>query len=258
MDPPRTTEIAVVGAGAIGASIALELALAGRAVLLLDRGHVGQGASAGTACLVTPSHAERLANPRALLEGFRFFLDPGGPLAIRPRPRLVPWMTRFALAAVRPGAAHAGTAFLRRAAIESVALHKTWAEQHDTGLVSAGLLNVWLTEAGESHRTRWTDEHRSAGMKVQLLDAGEVRELEPLVLGARCGSFYPEEAHVDSLRFTQAVASAAEGAGARIATGVDTLRIAPDRRGVRLDTTAGAIQAYQVVIAAGVWSDRLA
>ena len=140
---PRTTDIAVVGAGAIGASAALQLALAGREVLLLDRGAVGQGASAGTACLVTPSHAERLANPEALKEGIRFLTDPAGPLAIRPRVKLLPWLARFTAASVRHGVSHAGTDVLRRASIESVELHRDWAAAHQTGLVEHGVLNVW-------------------------------------------------------------------------------------------------------------------
>jgi D-amino-acid dehydrogenase len=258
VEAPRTTEIAVVGAGAIGAAAALQLAVAGREVLLLDRGEVGRGASAGTACLITPSHAERLANPQALLEGIRFLPDPAGPLAIRPRLKLLPWLTRFTAAAVRPGAAHDGTALLRRACVESVALHRAWADAHDTGLVQEGVLNVWTTEGGEAWRQRWADEHRAAGIEVQLLDGDEVRELEPLVLGARCGSLYPGDAHVDSLGFTQAAARAAERAGAQVVTGLDVIRIAATSGDVRLDTTAGPITATQVVIAAGVWSERLA
>ena len=255
---PRTTDIAVVGAGAIGASAALQLALAGREVLLLDRGAVGQGASAGTACLVTPSHAERLANPEALKEGIRFLTDPAGPLAIRPRVKLLPWLARFTAASVRHGVSHAGTDVLRRASIESVELHRDWAAAHQTGLVEHGVLNVWSTEAGDEHRRRWAAEHRAAGIEVQLLDAGEVRELEPLARGVRYGSLYPGDAHVDSLAFVQAVARAAETAGARVLTGVDALRLVPMASGVRLDTTAGPIQATQVVVAAGVWSSKLA
>ena len=258
VEAPRTTEIAVIGAGAIGAAAALQLALAGREVLLLDRGEVGRGASAGTACLITPSHAERLANPQALKEGIRFLPDPAGPLSIRPHLGLLPWMARFTAASVRGGAAHAGTELLRRASIESAALHRQWAEAHDTGLVQEGVLNVWESEAGDEWRQRWATEHRAAGIEVQMLDADEVREVEPLILGARYGSLYPGDAHVDSLGFVQAVARAAEGAGARVVTGIDTIRIAPGRGDVRLDTTAGPIVASQVVIAAGVWSERLA
>ena len=258
VEVPRTTEIAVVGAGAIGASAALQLAVAGREVLLLDRGAVGQGASAGTACLITSSHAERLASPEALKEGIRFLTDPAGPLAIRPSTRLLPWLVRFTAASVRSGVSHAGTDILRRAATESVELHRAWSATYQTGLVENGVLNVWMTEAGDEHRRRWADEHRAAGIEVQLLDAGQVRDVEPLVRGARCGSLYPGDAHVDSLEFVQATARAAEAAGARVLTGVDILRLVPGAAGVRLDTTAGPIQASQVVVAAGVWSSKLA
>jgi D-amino-acid dehydrogenase len=258
VDVPRTTEIAVIGAGAIGASAALQLALAGREVLLLDRGEVGRGASAGTACLITPSHAERLANPQALKEGIRFLPDPAGPLSIRPKLGLMPWLTRFTAAAVRGGAAHSGTELLRRASLESADLHRQWAEAHGTGLVQEGVLNVWTTEAGGEWRQRWADEHRAAGIEVQMLDADEVREVEPLAIGARYGSLYPGDAHVDSLEYVQAVARAAEAAGARVATGIDTIRIVPGPGEVRLDTTAGSIAAKQVVVSAGVWSGKLA
>jgi D-amino-acid dehydrogenase len=258
VEAPRTTEIAVIGAGAIGASAALQLALAGHEVLLLDRGEVGRGASAGTACLITPSHAERLANPSNLKEGIRFLPDPAGPLAIRPHLGLVPWMARFTAAAVRGGAAHDGTQLLRRASVQSLELHRQWAEAHDTGLVQEGVLNVWTSEDGDEHRQRWAEDHRASGIELQLLDAQEVQELEPLVLGARYGSLYPGDAHVDSLGFVQAVARAAEAAGATVATGVDTIRVVPGRGDVRLDTTSGPIVARQVVIAAGVWSEKLA
>ena len=120
------------------------------------------------------------------------------------------------------------------------------------------MLNVWTSEDGDEHRRRWADEHRAAGIEVQLLDAGEVRELEPLARGARYGSLYPGDAHVDSLGFVQVVARAAETAGARVITGLDALRLTPMPSGVRIDTTAGPIEAAQVVVAAGVWSSRLA
>jgi D-amino-acid dehydrogenase len=258
MDVPRSAEIVVVGAGAIGASAALQLALDGREVLLLDRGAIGQGASAGTACLVTPSHAERLANRGALREGVRFLPDPAGPLSIRPSLRLAPWLARFTLASLRRDAAEAGTELLRQACLESVALHRSWAELYDTGLTCDGVLNVWTTAAGLEHRDRWAAEHRAAGIDVQLLDAAQTREAEPLLRDAAGGSLYPGDAHVDSLAYTEAVAAAATARGARVVTGVDVLRLRPPSASVTIDTTAGPIVAEQVVIAAGAWSSRLA
>ncbi len=258
MDVPRSAEVVVVGAGAIGASAALQLALDRREVLLLDRGAVGHGASAGTACLITPSHAERLANRGALVEGIRFLPDPSGPLSIRPSLRLAPWLARFTIASLRQRAAEDGTSVLRSACLESVALHRTWAERYETGLVCDGVLNVWTTAAGLEHRNRWAAEHRAAGIDVQLLDAAETREAEPLLRDAAGGSLYPGDAHVDSLGYVEAVAAAAAAHGARVVTGVDVLRLVASATGVRLDTTAGPIAAQQVVIAAGAWSSSLA
>src|SRR5664279_5502288 len=131
---PSATEIVVVGAGAIGASAAYALARNGHEVVVLDRGAVGMGASSGTACMVTASHAERMATRAMLIEGIRFLPDPAGPFSLRPRPRLLPWLARFTAASLT-GDAHAGTALLRRLALESVELHRAWSDALETGLV---------------------------------------------------------------------------------------------------------------------------
>ncbi len=219
VEVPRTTEIAVVGAGAIGASAALQLALAGREVLLLDRGAVGQGASAGTACLITPSHAERLANPEALKEGIRFLTRPRRPALHPAHPRLLPWLTRFTAASVRGGVVarrHRRAAEVRRSRASSCTA--TGRPAHQTGLVENGVLNVWATEAGDEHRHRWADAHRAAGLEVQLLDAGEVqraRAARPRGAGtARCTPATRTSTRCGSCRSWP---RAAETAGARVA-----------------------------------------
>ncbi|MHB1610487.1 MAG: NAD(P)/FAD-dependent oxidoreductase, partial [Sulfobacillus sp.] len=52
----QTEPIVVLGGGVIGLSIAWELAEAGRQVTLLERNHVGFGASSGNAGLIVPSY----------------------------------------------------------------------------------------------------------------------------------------------------------------------------------------------------------
>jgi D-amino-acid dehydrogenase len=254
---PPATEIVVVGAGAIGASAAYALARDGHEVVLLDRGPVGMGASAGTACMVTSSHAERMASRPMLIEGIRFLPDPAGPFSLRPRPRLLPWLARFTAASLT-GDAHAGDALLRRLAIESVDLHRAWSDALETGLVQAGTLNVYLSEAGLAGREEAVLEHRAAGMQVELLDAGDVLERQPAILGARGAAFYPEDAHVDSLRYTQRVAAGATRLGATVLDGVEVLGVARGATDLRIETTSGTIAARQLVLAAGVWSRRLA
>ena len=52
-----TADVAVIGAGIAGLSVAYELARAGRSVIVLDRGPVGGGMTARTTCLLYTSDA---------------------------------------------------------------------------------------------------------------------------------------------------------------------------------------------------------
>jgi glycine/D-amino acid oxidase-like deaminating enzyme len=253
------TDIAIIGAGAIGTAAAYELARAGASVQLIEREQqVGRGASWGTACLVTTSHAERLANPGALREAIRFLPDPAGPLAIRPRPRILPWLVRFAANAVRQADADDATRHLRRVCAQSTELHRSWARDLDTGLVERGILNVWTTPAGLEQRARWVEEHRAQGIDLEPLDPDQLRDAEPALRGGLGGLLYPQEAHLDSGVFCERLAAAAVRHTATVRTGVELFRIRPHHDHVELRTTAGTIRAEKLVVCAGVDARRFA
>ena len=124
--------------------------------------------------------------------------------------------------------------------------------------MQAGTLNVYLSEAGLAGRAAAVAEHRAAGMQVELLDAAEVRDRQPALLGAQGAAFYPDDAHVDSLQYTRRLAEAASGLGATVLDGVEALGVTRTTAELRIDTTSGTIAAQKLVLAAGVWSSRLA
>ena len=154
----------VIGAGAVGLSCAYVLVQQGIDVTVLERDHVGAGASAGSACMVCPSHADRTASPASLKDGLRFLLDPKAPLKLRPRPSELGWVARFTAASLREEPAAEGTRLLRELAQRSTELHVRWAEELGTGLEMHGTLNVWAgadADAGQADRksTRLNSSH---------------------------------------------------------------------------------------------------
>ncbi|HSK14814.1 MAG TPA: FAD-dependent oxidoreductase [Gaiellaceae bacterium] len=253
--------VVVVGGGAIGACVALEVARRGGRPIVLEReAELGWGCSAGNAGVLCPSHATPLANPAALRQGIRWLLEPASPLALRPRPAIVPWLARFA-AASTPRRAAAGTRTIRALSSASLELHAALADEGlDTGFERRGVLNVYETEAGLTAGQEEAAANAAAGLRPETLDAAEARELEPALGGAVAGAVhYADEAHCEPLRFVQAVGAAAVEAGAELRTRTEAIGLRLDAGGTPVvETTAGDVPADAVVLAAGAWTPRIA
>lgn len=233
-------EVVVVGGGAIGVCSALELARRGASVTLLERGpKLASGCSAGNAGLICPSHSAPISNPASLRNGIRWMWKRDSPFYLRPRPAVLPWLARFALAARH---AEEGTRVIRALSNESLELHAQLGEELDTSFERSGTLNVYSTD--ETLQAGAAEAERS-GLRFDVLDAGETQELEPSLMGPVVGSVrYPDEARVDPELFVAAAGRAAEAAGVEIRTGVEVRSLAE-------------LQADVVVVAAGAWSKEL-
>ena len=231
-------DVVIVGGGAIGVSCAYELARRGARVTLLERGpSLASGCSAGNAGLVCPSHSVPISNPASLRNGLRWMWKRDSPFYLRPRPAVLPWLVRFALAARH---SEEGARAIRQLSIDSLELHARWGEELDTSFERTGTLNVYETEAGVTHEADAAD---GAGLRYELLDADRTRGLEPALIGPVAGGvLYPDEGRVDPKRFVEAVGRAAAEAGAEIRTGANVTEL----------PAAGT-----VVVAAGAWSREL-
>jgi D-amino-acid dehydrogenase len=249
-----TSDVAVVGGGAIGAATALELARRGARVVLLEKGPaLASGCSAGNAGLICPSHSTPLSNPAAVRNGLGWMFTRDSPFYLKPRLAAVPWLARFLLAARR---ADEGARVIRELSLASLAMHAELATEIDTGFERRGVLNVYSTE--ESAAAGQLEAERS-GLRFQVLDRGQALELEPALQPHTVGAvYYPDEAHCDSLRFVEAVAAAAKTKGAEIRTGVEVRRLRRLKSGVGLETSEGELRPSTAVLAAGAWTRRLA
>jgi D-amino-acid dehydrogenase len=258
---PDATEVIVVGGGVVGTCVALELVRRGREVVLLERdAQVGGGASAGNAGYVVPSHAAPLASPASVRHGLHWLFDPRSPLRIRPRLGLGRWLAAF-LRASTPRRAADGTSLLRALALESLELHaELAAEGLPTTFERRGIMNVYETFAGFAEGKAEARRHEAAGLEAVVLDDAAAVAREPALTGGLAGAvLYPGEASCDPARFTAAAADAAAAAGARIELGTEALGLVCENgRVAAVDTTRGRYGAATTVLAAGIWSDRLA
>ena len=252
-------DVLVVGGGAVGASVAYELARAGARVTVLERDPApGGGCSYGNAGLICPSHAQPLPGPLALRQGPSWVLRRDSPLHMAPRPALAPWLARFARASTAAQAAR-GAATIRSLSLRSLERHAELARTLDTGFVRGGLLNVYETADGFAFGREEAAANQDAGLRSAVLSGAEVRAREPSLRPGLAGAVHaPDDAHCEPGRFVDAMVQAATEAGATFLPGVEAFALR--RRGRRVEgveTTAGPETAGAVVLAAGSWTPAL-
>jgi D-amino-acid dehydrogenase len=233
-------DVAIVGGGAIGVCCALELARRGAGVTLYERGAaLASGCSAGNAGLICPSHSTPIANPASLRNGLRWMWKRDSPFYLRPRPAVLPWLARFALASRH---SEEGAQAIRELSTAGLELHAALGAELGTTFERTGTLNVYSTQEGLETEARAAAR---SGLSFEVFDAHGTREHEPALVGPIAGSVrYPQEGRVDPRLFVETVGRAAADAGAEIRTGTDI-------------QTLDELDAATIVVAAGAWSKQL-
>jgi glycine oxidase len=212
----KLTDVTVVGGGVVGCFIAYRLALAGVAVTLVEREHVGAGASGASAGNVQPGEFEPIVDAERL-----------NPLEAESL-----GLYRRFLPAVK---AESGIDPL----------------DHEVAYFYAALHDREVT-----HTQQFAATLQGVGLRAEWIDGVAARTLEPRLsphlLG---GTLHQDCVQMDARRFVEALAKAAERRGATIRQGeVVGLRRAGARViGVRLndDSTLGC---ETVILAMGAWT----
>lgn len=261
MTTRETTEIAVIGAGVVGLTIALELLDQGHEVVLVDPGQPGMGASYGNAGTIAGYATSPVGTPDVLRSLPSLLFSRTSPLAIRHRalPSLTPWLLRFlwqSLPAQAERNARAIATLLTGAA-------EMW-DDLALRVQGAGILQrrgcLYLYETPQAFTAAWSelDRRRALGVEVDLIGPDRLAELEPNLPPNLGGAAHFTGATFldDPGRMMGMIAGTVVQKARHLQTRAETLVRKPD--GVVVEGPGLHLHARRVVIAAGAHSRGLA
>ncbi len=253
----------MVGCGIVGVCCALYLQRDGHNVIVIDRNGPGEGCSSGNAGQFVTGYCVPVGLPGIAGQVPAMLMDPLGPLTIRwpYLPRLLPWLLRF-VAASSPRRIEAIADALYDLNRHALTAFDPLIEQAGAKhlIRTNGRLDVYQSERAFAKAQIKFDLLRRRGVRVELLEQKQIRELEP-ALADRCryGAFYPESAHTTNpLRLTQLLAEDFVRRGGQILRETVT-DFQFDSDGIRsVSTDGGHHPADRLVLAAGAYSRPLA
>lgn len=259
----KTVDVTVIGAGIIGISCALQLQKKGLSVRVVDRLPAGEGTSLGNAGIFAECGCVPVNLPGFAWQIPKLMLDPKGPLSIPANYLLkaAPWGLPFVWNS-------------RRSKFEQVAdalsvLLKDATQLHLAQAKEAGA-EQWLSAAPYYYLYRdrenfnkdavaW-EARRKRGIRYDLLDAQQVREVEPAVSDAfSCMASLQNHGFANNPeQLVKALARSFQDRGGEILLREVRDIEFHDGRPSALVTHKERLPIDKLVIAAGVWSHKLA
>lgn len=259
-------KVTVIGGGIIGVSSANYLIRQGFEVEVIDPALPGSEdqCSFGNAGGICPGSCIPNSMPGVLRNVPKWLMDPEGPLYVRLAylPHALPWLIRF-LAASRKSRVEEISAAMR-------ALHRTTYECYEPLMKEAGCedllqkrgqLFVYEGADGPEKSAYSLDLRRRHGVKVEILNADEIRQLEPALAPIFKSAVYlPEQGQCPNPgRLVAKLAENAARNGARF-TRARVVGFEKGPSGVTAIHLEGGERrpVDQLVLSAGAWSADLA
>ena len=256
-------DVMVLGAGMVGVGVALNLQKRGRNVVLVDRRGAGEETSYGNAGLIQREAVIPYTFPRefGVILGYAMNNRSDAVYHLSALPRVAPWLFSYWR--------YAAPARVQRSAEALAPLMAECVKEHDALIAEAG-------EAARSlvHQRGWIRCLRNEeslkkaigearlldayGIDYAVLNAKELQQLEPHVSHSVIGAihFHGSPTSSDPGKLTKAYADLFKRKGGRFVT-ADARRLTTEAAGWSLPSEDGAIEAGEVVVALGPWSDEV-
>ena len=129
----------------------------------------------------------------------------------------------------------------------------------DVELDTTGTLYVAFTEDEEIELRQRYEWQRRAGLRVEWLDAADVRSLEPNVSDqVRCGLCFPEDWQVENRKLVEALIVSNRKLGVHLLPKCEVASLHFDRSRVAgVETATGIITAPAILLCAGAWTSSV-
>lgn len=255
--------VVVIGAGIVGLCVAAWLCREGVPVTVIDRRGPGEMTSYGNQGGIQSMAATPVGIPGMMKHLPNWLMDPTGPLAIRPGhlPKAAGWFWKFWRQTALDKVWHNATALndLNRFAAETHLALAEWSGARDLFRIP-GQLYVWRNKANFDHATLSREIWEATGQPFDVLTGDEIRQIEPQAGKLfEVGLRIPGNGHCrNPYEYALALARAVTESGGRILREDVTGFLREGGRVVGVMTDRGPKDAGAVVLAAGVWSRRLA
>lgn len=259
-------KVTVIGSGIIGVCSANYLLKAGFAVDVVDPAVPGSPdqCSYGNAGGICPGSCIPNSMPGVLKNVPKWLMDPEGPLYVRLAylPHALPWLLRFLAASRKPRVEEISAAMR--------SLHRFTFDCYEPLVKEAGCeellqkrgqLFVYENDDASSSSAYSIGLRRHHGVRVEVLNADEIRQLEPALAPIFKSAVYlPEQGQCPNPgRLVASLAELATRNGARFIRGrVTRFEQGPSGPTALMMEDGSRLPVETVVLAAGAWSARLA
>ncbi len=254
--------ITVLGAGMIGTCCAIQLAERGYAVTLVDRQSPGHGTSYGNAGLINRGSVFPLGMNELVHHLFPALLKqtPHVHVHLRHLPTYWRWLVTLIKNSRTRYAYH-------NTVVSLDALFQHALEEHKRLLLKANAQDM-LLEGGwlklYHHEDAFQDSHRERtfydqlGIHYDILSPSQISELEPAIHPVYAkGLWLKETASLsDPCSVVNRYVDLLRSLGGKYLQ-ADVKRLIPHNQTYTVETTEGAIETDQVILAMGPWSDSL-
>ena len=263
MKRPLDCDVAIIGGGIIGLSIAISLQQTGKTVIIVDRNDKLINTSRNNAGAFAFADILPLATPQIMRSASKWLLDPAGPLYIHPAYifSIFPWMIRFWRASL-----HDKFEKLLEAQASLMALSRDALERQVTDLKAEpmlhrkGQLRIYQHKVNFDRSAIFWNACSQHNVRYTLLNsAAEIAEIQPgLNSTYKYAGFTPDWINVnDPNRWVQHIKDIfIARSGQWVDKKVD--RIIPSQNDVSIKMQEHTVNASFCVVSAGAWSSKLA